>query len=222
MKKTIKMIVSDMDGTLVDYPIKPFNSTWDAFYDALGLSEENRMLRENYYPKKELETEWTDKQVGLLKGMPVAKALENLFPIPYSKGAKEFFLSLNGDYKKGILTSGISFVADAIKKELNFDFSISNTLNQKNERFTGTYNHENWLKLWAKGAKADKLKEISYKFKIPLDSICFIGDNDNDIPCFNLVALPVAFNPKTEETGKNAKYIISDFRELNSLLYSLE
>ncbi len=215
MQNKIKMIVTDMDGTLVDYKNPEIYSSWDALYNALGLSEENNKLLKEYYPKKELEPEWTDKQVGLLKGKSLKQGLNGLFPIPYSKGAKEFFTSLDGTYKRGILTTGISLVADTIKEELNFDFSVSNILHHKNEVFTGTYEAKVWLWLWK---KADKLKEISAKFKVALEDICFIGDNDNDIGCFRIVGLPVAFNPKTEETRKNAKYVISDFIELKGIL----
>jgi hypothetical protein len=33
-----------------------------------------------------------------------------------------------------------------------------------------------------------------------------------------MVVISVAFNPKTEQTRKAAKYVISDFRELNEIL----
>lgn len=217
MENKIKMIVADMDGTVVDYASLPFHSSWDALYTALGLQEENMRLLEEYYSKKELELEWTNKQVGLLKGHSVKKAINGIFPIPYSRGAREFFASLDRNYVKGILTTGINLIADVVKEELNLDFALSNILHHDNSMFKGTYEARVWL--WK---KVEKLKEIALQFNVPLDSICFIGDNDNDIDCFKIVGLPVAFNPKTEETRKSAKYVISDFTELKGILKNFE
>lgn len=40
----IKMIVSDMDGTIVSHKTSFFSSSWDVLYESLGLSEENSKL----------------------------------------------------------------------------------------------------------------------------------------------------------------------------------
>ncbi|MFH1249465.1 MAG: HAD hydrolase family protein [archaeon] len=213
MKNKIRMIISDMDGTIVHYEKGQFKSTWDALYQGYGLQKENMDLWDYYHDKKELENEWTDKLVGLLKGLPIKKGIENLFPIPYSKGVKPFFKDLSTKYIRGILTTGISFVAEAAREELNMNFALSFILNHKNELFDGTYDSR--VKLWG---KADKLKEISDGLNISLDSICFIGDNENDISCFERVGLPIAFNPKTDRTTKSARYCIDDFKEINKIL----
>jgi phosphoserine phosphatase len=213
MKKQIKMIISDMDGTIVHYEKGQFKSTWDALYQGYGLQKENQDLWDYYHDKKELETEWTDKLVCLLKGLPIKKGIESLFPIPYSKGVKPFFKNLSTKYIRGILTTGISLVAEAARDELDMNFALSFILNHKNEIFDGTYDCK--VKLWGKG---DKLEELSANLNIDLDKICFIGDNENDIPCFERVGLPIAFNPKTDRTAKNARYCISDFRDINKIL----
>src|SRR3989338_2165414 len=101
----IKTIICDMDGTLVNYPIGNFGGTWDTLFHSLGLEKENEALLKKYYHKREYKyhKEWLDKAVYLLKGRKVSDGLKGLLPIPYSEGAREFFISLNGDYKKGIL-----------------------------------------------------------------------------------------------------------------------
>ena len=59
--------------------------------------------------------------------------------------------------------------------------------------------------------------EISDKYKFNLEEPWFIGDGVNDIECFKLVGLPIAYNPREKEVNKHAK-VIYDFRELNRIL----
>ena len=209
------MIISDMDGTLVNYPNKPFYSTWDVFPEI--LSEQNKKkwfeFREFYLNKKEFYSEWFDKQVDLLKGLSVEKANSTFFPIPYSKGVESFFSSLNGEYVKGIVSSGISFVAEKIKNDLKFNFQSSSNLEIKSGRFTGKGRIN--FDLYEK----DKaILSLSEKYKINLEEICYIGDAFNDIPAFEIVGLAVAFNPKESELEKKVDYVIYDFNDLKKIL----
>ena len=45
-----------------------------------------------------------------------------------------------------------------------------------------------------------KIQEICDKFKIFPKDICHVGDNENDIKCFEKVGLGIAYDPKTEKT----------------------
>ena len=65
---------------------------------------------------------------------------------------------------------------------------------------------------------ARKLIEISKTSNFRLEESCFIGDGVNDIPCFEIVGLPIAYNPRVKIVEKYVKYIISDFKELNKIL----
>ena len=211
----IKMILSDMDGTLVSYPNKPFNSTWDVFPEI--LSEQNKKewfrLRDFYLKKKGRYNEWFNKQVNLLSGLSVEKVNQAFFPIPYSRGAESFFNSLNGEYVKGIVSSGIGFVAEKIKKDLKFNFQSSSNLETKARKFTGKGKMN--FDLFEK----DKMIiNLSKKYKINLKEICYVGDAFNDLPVFEIVGLAVAFNPKEKELEKKADYVIYDFNELKEIL----
>ncbi len=213
MKNRINTIVCDMEGTLVNYDIGNFGGAWDTLFKILGLERESNSLLKKYYPKRELYYEWLDKAVRLLKGKKVSDGLNELFPIQYSKGVKEFFINLNSNYKKVILTNGINLIADKIKEELNFDFSYSTILNYSRDIFDGTY--EFAIPLWN---KEKKLIEISKTLNFRLEETCFVGDGINDIPCFKIVELPVAYAPRVQFVKKYAKHIISDFRELEKIL----
>lgn len=208
----IKTIVCDMDGTLYD------GFSWDNILASYGLNEENKELFKKYYPQKHLTKEWAEKQASLLKGKKVNDGLAKLLPINYTKGAREFFLGLDSNYLKIILTTGVNVISDRIKEELGFDFSHSNILNHKNKEFDGTCSY--LVPLWEKDSK---LKEISKIHKFNLDEACFIGDGYNDLPCFNIVKLPVVIkHPWTKNVEENVKRlggcVIQDFRELEGIL----
>jgi len=210
----IEAIICDMDGTLVDYPNEPFHSSWDALAEALPetLREEWGELRDFYYYKKELCAEWYKKQVALLKGIKLTDIENYLFPAPYSPGVKDFFSNRDG-YIKGIVSAGVDFVAKRVAKELYFDFATGSPIEVKDGIFTGE--GECILDLWRKDL--DILK-IAKEYSLNLQKVMYIGDNDNDIPCFALVGISIAFKPKTELTKSSAKYIINDFRELKRIL----
>lgn len=223
--KKIKMILCDMDGTLVNYPNKPFNASWDVFPEILPEQKRKKWFehRDFYLDKirnedskqkqKDFYDEWFNKQLGLLENLSVEKVYSIFFPIPYSKGAESFFSSLNGNYIKGILSSGIGFVAEKIKNALNFDFQLASYLEIKNEKFTGRGKKD-----FDFSEKDKAIIHLSEKYKINLEEICYIGDHFNDVPAWEVVGLAVAFNPKEKELEKKVDYVIYDFCELNKIL----
>lgn len=213
----IDTIICDMDGTLVDYPNEPFHSSWDALAEALPEKIKQKWfeIRDFYYLKKGLSQEWYKKQVFLLKGLDLEKVSEYLFPIPYSEGVREFF-SNDNSYIKGIISSGVNLVADRIAYELGFDFVKSDFVEIKDGKFTGE--GEPKMNLWRKDL--DLLKIVKEK-NLNLEKVLYIGDNENDIPVFRIVGIPVAFKPKNKETERVVKYIIEDFRELEGILEKL-
>ncbi|RLG15699.1 hypothetical protein DRN69_02615 [Candidatus Pacearchaeota archaeon] len=214
----INAIICDMDGTLVEYPIPPFYSSWDAL--SLTLSNEKRKkwieTRDFYYPRKELYKEWYREQVSFLRGLYLNEVGNYLFPVPYAQGVIEFF-SDKKEYIKGIISSGVSLVANRIVEELGFDFSVSNFIEVKGGRFTGR--GETTMNLWRKDL--DLLQAVEGR-GVSLENVIYVGDNENDIPIFSLVEVSVAFRPKTEETKRAAKYVIDDFRELEEILEELK
>lgn len=209
------MILCDMDGTLVDYPNKPFNSTWDVFPEILSEKKKKEWfrLRDFYLKNRGHYEEWFNKQTTLLKGISVENANHIFFPIPYSKGVESFFNYLDGEYVKGIVSSGIGFVAEKIKCDLNFDFQSSSDLETEAGKFTGRGKIN--FDLYEK----DKLIiSIAQKYGISLEEICYIGDHFNDVPAWKISGLPVAFNPKEKELEKKVDYVIYDFCELKKIL----
>lgn len=223
--KKIKMILCDMDGTLVNYLNEPFNSTWDVFPKILSEQKRKKWFeyRDFYLDKirnkdsrqkqKDFYDEWFDKQLNLLENLSIEKANSAFFPIPFSKGVESFFSSLNGKYIKGILSSGVGFVAEKIKNDLNFDFQLASYLEIKNQKLTGIGKKD-----FDFSEKDKAIFSLSKKYNVGLEEICYIGDHFNDIPAWEVAGLSVAFNPKEKELEKKVNYVIYDFCELKKIL----
>jgi|SRR3989344_1574922 len=214
----IKAFMVDGDGTCWDYDNEPFRSSWDAL--AMALPQIKRAnwfaVRDKYTQKRYNEInydEWFNAQLSLIKGLPVSEAEKVVFPIPYSKGVENFFSSLDGRYLKGLVTSGIDFVAEKASQELGLDFCYSNHIETSNSSFTGKGKI-----LIDLSNKREIVKKIAKTFEIFLEEICFVGDNLNDVPVFEVVGLPIAFNPKHKSVEEAAKYTIYDFNELKPFL----
>lgn len=207
----IEIVVIDFDGTACKFSCGRFGSSWDAFATACGVYEEMDRLSSIYYHQKEKEDEWGREQSKIWVGKPIA-LVNNLKPFPYSKGFKEFISSKNGRIA-GFLSSGLNLVVDEAARELDLDFSISTELQHHKGVLTGQFGRIVYL--WK---KHEAFLELLKRYGLSPEQSCYVGDNDNDIPCLDLAGLSVAFDPKTEETKKAARYIINDFRELNELL----
>lgn len=210
----IKLVSIDVDGCLVAYQNigSKFESSWDALGYAYGLKEiwDKRIIE--FFGKKD-DYEWAKMDVADLKGKRVKEAENSLYPLPYAKGAKDFAKISKGKLIRGLLTTAIDLVAEKAVEELELEFAFCNILHRNNGYFTGTLDYR--VPLWT---KHEKIEEICEKFKIKRGEICHVGDHENDIAVGEKVGLFVAFNPKTKNTEKAAKYVINDFQELGKIL----
>ncbi len=209
---TIKAVIFDMDGTLVQYA-GPFQSSWDAVGYAAGLKEEWDRLMEHYFPHKELYWEWTAANAQLLRGIPTQKIFGAVLPPPYTPGVRQTIPKLKQKYGLGILTSGLDFIADYICKDLGLDFYLANGLKVHQGVFTGEC--ERRVYLWTKD---QHVRELCRREGLNPKEVCFVGDHLNDISVMKSVGLAIAFAPKAPELIQVAHAHTNDFREIPKLI----
>ena len=218
----IRVVVFDVDGTLVNYESSKYKSGWDAIGGSLeeNLKEEWFNNLETYYPQKDKIIEWTEKDAALLRNRPLVQVEQALFPnggIPYNPGVEEFINGLKNGYILGLVSGGINLVSNQIMNDFKgkFSFAITNVLGTKNGSLDGTVQAIN---MW----KKDQLLENKLKeYGISLNETCYIGDSGNDIPVMKRVNLSVAFDSEgddSEEVKEYADYVIKDFKELNNII----
>ena len=206
MRRRIKAIILDLDGTLVRYQGVEFESSWGAIAAAAGKQAESEQILREFLPQPDAYTKWVERDAALLAGLPVDRIAKKIFPPPYATGAKTAIAELRGSYTLGILSSGVDLVADRARDELGLDFSIANRLLIKDGRFTGK--SETLVDLWK---KADVMRQIAVEHGLELAEICFVGDHMNDVPVMRIVGLSIAMNAKDEELARIADHVVTDF-----------
>jgi len=219
MMKEVKLIVSDMDGTLIKYSCGIYGSSWEAVAHAIGKGGKSERLLDYYMYHKDLYGAWVIEFAKLLTNVPTKRVTEKIFPTPYIDGVQKTFSELKSEYpqiKTGILTNGVDIVAKEVAKDLDMDFFVANELEANDGRFTGIAKCN--VDLWKKD---DALMDIAKKYNASADEICFIGDNENDIPCFDVCGYGIAFQPKTELVKRHATKSADDFSEIKNILKKL-
>ncbi len=213
----IKLCIFDLDGTIVQYPNRPFHSSWDALGLAAGKEEEWVKRREYYYPRPELYQEWFDGNCQLLKGVEVQPIVEQIFPPPYTSGFLEFSAYLKREgIRAGIVSSGVDIVANRVVEESGLDFAIANVLHLKDDKFTGT--GEQHVPLWDKGKYVEK-QMVHYNAST--DNTAYFGDSENDCKAWARVRFRIGIALKNLELCRHVDYSFRDFHGALELFQNL-
>jgi phosphoserine phosphatase len=215
MSRQIKLVTIDGDGCLFAYTNigSAFHSSWDAVAFAYGLKEVWDERCKKYYLSPDHSNQWAQEDAADLRGRPLQQAESVLYPIPYSRGAREFLQASRGRLVRGLLSGCLDLVGKKAAAETEMDFCFCNVMHIENGVFSGAFDQA--VSPWHKHLL---LPEICRRYHVAPEEICHVGDHENDIPCFELAGLAVAFRPKLPEVGKAAQYVIDDFAELGRIL----
>ncbi len=186
-KKEKRLIVFDMDSTLVDAEII------DELAKVAGVEAEVRKLTEKAMNgeidfKKALE-----ERVKLLKGLPV-EIMERIYEnIKLTEGAKELIESLKkAGYKVALISGGFTYFTEKLKRELKLDYAFGNELEIKDGKLTGRIKG----RIITAEEKAKIIEEIAKKEGISRENIVAVGDGANDKIMIEKAGLGIAFNAK--------------------------
>lgn len=212
----IRAVLFDLDGTLVRYPGAPFESSWGALGVAAEVGEEWDRLLARYRGRWERYPDWVQANATLLRGIEVARVARALFPPPYSPGVPEAVSQLReAGYLLGIVSSGVSLVAERVREELGLSFAVANELRVAQGRFTGEAVVHVGL--------GEKLAVVEHEGKrrgLSLAEIAFVGDHLNDVPVFQAVGCAVAYAPKDPEVAAAAHVVVDHFSLVPRLIHA--
>jgi len=204
-RRQIQLAIFDLDGTLTKV-----ESIWQYLHIKLGTWEIGRIFAEKYWRGEITYEEWAEKDSLLWKDVPVKKVISILREIPYVEGAVETFeeLKRRGIWT-GIVSAGISLLADRAKKELGADFAVANKLLYEEGKLTGKIRVKVLLK-----NKDEIIREMAWMLGVDLESCAVVGDNIFDLP--DAVGLKIAFNPRSADVREIADITIEsgDLRDV--------
>ena len=208
-RRQIQLAIFDLDGTLTK-----IESIWQYLHGKLGTWEVGKISAEKYWRGEITYEEWAEKDSMLWKDVPVEKVISMLSEIPYIEGAIETFeeLKRRGIWT-GIVSAGISLLADRAKKELGADFAVANRLLSEEGKLTGKIRVKVSLR-----NKDEIIKEMAWMLGVDLENSAVIGDNAFDLP--DVVGLKIAFNPRSRDVREIADITV-DSGDLRDVLEHL-
>ena len=186
-KKRKKVIVFDMDSTIVDGEIIDEMARLAGVGEKVATVTEKGMRGEIDFSKS-LRT-----RVSLLKGFRI-KSLESIAKtVKLTKGSEELIAALKEmGFKVALISGGFNFFTDVLKKRLGFDYAFGNDLEIKEGRLTGRIKG----RIIDARRKAGLLDEICCKEGITRDEVVAVGDGSNDRIMVANAGLGIAFNAK--------------------------
>ncbi len=186
-KKRKKVIVFDMDSTIVDGEII------DEMARLAGVGKKVATITERGMRGEIDFSESLRARVSLLKGLKI-KNLESIAKtVKLTKGSEELVAALKEmGFKVALLSGGFSFFTDVLKKRLGFDYAFGNELEIKEGRLTGRIKG----RIIDARRKAEVLDEICRKEGVTRDEVVAVGDGSNDRIMVANAGLGIAFNAK--------------------------
>ncbi|MCX5642370.1 MAG: HAD-IB family phosphatase, partial [Candidatus Omnitrophica bacterium] len=198
MQLNYKAVIFDIDGTITT-PV----SSWRYIHEKLGkwdvlacrYQELFRAGRISYRKFCELDAaHW--------KGLP-EKSMKELFrDVPYAKNAVTSIKKLKKMGLKLIAVStGLQYLPGRLKKELRFDYILSNELETRRGILTGGVK----INL-THGAKGKALKKIIKEMAVEPHQVISIGDSEGDIPLSRAAGYSIAFNSSSQHLSEMVDY----------------
>lgn len=203
-----KLIIFDIDGTITTHI-----SSWRYIHEKLGLWKDRAFrYQEDFFAGKISYRKFCELDARHWKGMDESRIRRIFKSVRYSRNVKLCIRKLKAHgFKLAAVSTGLQYMPDRIKKEMKFDYAVSNRLVSRNGKLTGGVS----IKL-AHGAKHEVLETVFKKFGVRPREVISVGDSEGDIPLARETGYSIAFNSTSRELSKIADYECrtKDFKEI--------
>jgi len=183
----IKIVFLDCDGTLTTV-----KSSWEYLHRRLGLwdnhaDEFQRLFREGKIDYHE----FCRRDALLWKGTPLESVIAVIDEIPYHDGARELMDWLRSEgIVSIILSTGLSFLVERVRKELGIARALSNELLVREGFLTGEIRiHIEY------DSKGYWVQELLSSMGMTRDEAAAVGDGEGDKGMFESVGLSIGYHP---------------------------
>jgi phosphoserine phosphatase len=184
----VKIVFFDCDGTLTNV-----KSSWEYLHRRLGVWDDNADAFQKLFREGKIDYhEFCRRDAVLWKGLPVARVMEIIDEIAYHDGAGELVRSLK---EQGIFTvilsTGLSFLVEKVRKELGISEALSNELLVRDGCLTGeiriNVEHDK---------KGYWVRRILGERGVAPEEAVAIGDGEGDRGMFEAVGLSIGYHPQ--------------------------
>jgi len=134
------------------------------------------------------------ERVQLLAGLD-AEVLDRVYDdcIELTDGAEHLIATLKQHgWKVGLVSGGFTWFTDKLKTRLNLDFTLSNVLDIRDGKLTGSIIGD----IVDAQAKKNALLSQAAAWSIPVSQTVAVGDGANDLPMIHAAGLGIAFHAK--------------------------
>lgn len=205
MKKFL--VVFDVDSTLIDQEAIELLADFAGSKDLVSNITERAMLGELDFSESLIQ------RVATLKNLDVSVLEQVSRALTPTRGAKSLIEEIhNRGGKAAAVSGGFIQLLEPLKKELNLDFHLANTLEILDQKLTGKVIGN----IIDREAKAEALIGWAAKLGIELQNTIAVGDGANDLGMMEVAGLSVAFcaKPVVREFAK----VTLDERDLALLI----
>jgi len=210
--KSYKLVSFDLDGCLTEK-----DDSWGVIHRYLGVWDRAQKHRQMFFAGEINYQKWADLDVGLWKNTHVNEIKKILRRIKVHPHIQTVVQDLKQHHLiLVILSSGLSFFANQIKDDYNFDYAIANAPQvDPAGRLTGK------IKV---GVSFDDKDLVLQRFleplNIQLEECIAVGDGENDIPLFKKVGFSIAFNPVNDLVAQAANVVVreGDLLEVRNII----
>ncbi|MCI5072632.1 N-acetylmuramic acid 6-phosphate etherase [bacterium] len=211
-------LILDMDGSMLRYHLPVGFSTWAALGWAYTIYDQMEQWIEQYKQEKIAYADIWSLCAQALKNKPIDLAQQNLFcsagTAPYNRGLQIALPLFKQHLKVGILSSGLSMVAESIQRQFGLDFSMSNTFNHNGHVFDGTVTLDvPYID------KYDCYRKLIQEHNLKSKNIIYVGDSSNDFSILDEVGFPIFYitphNHHLKNMAKEHKWhLVSDYYDI--------
>jgi len=183
----LKAVFLDCDGTLTTV-----KSSWEYLHRRLGLWDNHADAFQRLFREGAIDYhEFCRRDALLWKGMPLESVMTVIDEIPYHEGARELagWLASEGIVSI-ILSTGLSFLVERVRKELGIAHALSNDLLVRDGVLTGEIAiHIDY------DEKGRQVRQMLDGMGVTPDAAAAVGDGEGDRGMFESVGLSIGYHP---------------------------
>jgi phosphoserine phosphatase len=197
---TWRAILFDLDGTLT-----PVRSSWQFIHERLAMwSGRAERHQELFHQGRISYEEFCRLDACEWKGLPVRRLEEVAREIGYRPGIETLVAEVRkAGLRTGIISTGLTLLADRVREELGFDDAQANHLDVVDGAIGGT------VQVRVRHGRKDlAVRRFCRRFHLDPREVIAVGDTAGDISMFEAAGYAIAFHPLGEEVARRAHAVV--------------